>query len=175
MNDVYTKLAATDHRLRLAQLGCSGETTATLVNGGICTYRGDHNLSGGVGTGHPAGSQLDAAVAFLYQHKDVSLITIDIGANDLNPCVVLPPSQIQACVTQVLPQIAANLSTIMTVLRRAGGSQVQIIGYLSYTSRNSPSGSPARPDRRAPSRSCRWLSGLSSVSSSGVRLPGCGV
>jgi lysophospholipase L1-like esterase len=132
VNDLYAKLVASDHRLRLAQLGCSGETTATLVNGGICTYRGDLNLSGGVGTGHPAGSQLAAAVAFLHQHKDVSLITIDIGANDLNPCVVLPPSQIAACVDQVLPQIAANLTTIMTTLRAAGGSQVRIIGMSYY-------------------------------------------
>jgi lysophospholipase L1-like esterase len=132
VNDLYAKLAATDHRLRLAQLGCSGETTATLVNGGICTYRGDHNLSGGVGTGHPAGSQLAAAVAFLHRHKDVSLITIDIGANDLNPCVVLPPSQIQACVIQTLPQIAANLTTIMTALRAAGGRRVRIIGMSYY-------------------------------------------
>jgi lysophospholipase L1-like esterase len=132
VNDLYAKLVASDHRLRLAQLGCSGETTATLVNGGICTYHGDLNLSGGVGTGHPAGSQLAAAVAFLHQHKDVSLITIDIGANDLNPCVVLPPSQIQACVAQVLPQVAANLTTIMTALRAAGGSQVRIIGMSYY-------------------------------------------
>jgi lysophospholipase L1-like esterase len=132
VNDLYASLAATDHRLRLAQLGCSGETTATLVNGGICTYRGDHNLSGGVGTGNPAGSQLAAAVAFLHQHKDVSLITIDIGANDLNPCVVLPPGQIQPCVEQVLPQIAANLTTIMTTLRAAAGDQVRIIGMSYY-------------------------------------------
>ena len=132
VNDLYAQLAATDPQLRLAQLGCSGETTSTLINGGICTYRDGLELSGGVGTGHPAGSQLAAAVAFLHAHKNVSLITIDIGANDLNPCVVLPPSQIQACVAQVLPQIAANLTTIMTALRTAAGSQVRIIGMIYY-------------------------------------------
>ncbi|HEY6279381.1 MAG TPA: SGNH/GDSL hydrolase family protein [Streptosporangiaceae bacterium] len=131
VNDLYAKLAAADHRLHLVQLGCSGETTGTLINGGICTYRGDRELSP-VGTGHPAGSQLAAAVAFLHRHRHVSLITIDIGANDLNPCVVLPPSQIQACLAQVLPQIAANLSTIMTALRAAGGDEVRIIGMRYY-------------------------------------------
>jgi lysophospholipase L1-like esterase len=132
VNDLYAKLAATDHRLRLAPLGCSGETTGTLINGGICTYRGDRNVSGGVGTGHPAGSQLAAAVAFLRRHRNVTLITIDIGANDLNPCVVLPADQIAACVTKVLPQIAANLGTIMTALRAAGGDHVRIIGMSYY-------------------------------------------
>jgi lysophospholipase L1-like esterase len=132
VNDLYANLAATDHRLRLAQLGCSGETTGTLINGGICTYRDGQELSGGVGTGKPAGSQLAAAVAFLHAHKNVSLITIDIGANDLNACLAGSPSNIQGCVEGVLPQIAANLTTIMTALRAAAGSQVRIIGMSYY-------------------------------------------
>ena len=106
--------------LRLVKLGCSGETTVTLINGGICTY--------------PGGSQLAAATQFLRQHRgQVSLVTIDIGANDLNPCIALgQAAQIQSCLTALIPQVVANLTTIMSALRQAGGSRVEIIGMRYY-------------------------------------------
>src|SRR5262250_753045 len=54
--------------LRLVKLGCSGETTATMMHGGICPY--------------PAGSQLDQAIKFLRSHRGrTALVTIDIGGN----------------------------------------------------------------------------------------------
>ena len=106
--------------LRLVKLGCSGETTVTLINGGICTY--------------PGGSQLAAATQFLRQHRgQVSLVTIDVGANDLNPCLALGQvAQIQSCLTALIPQVVANLTTIMSALRQAGGSRVEIIGMRYY-------------------------------------------
>ena len=59
--------------LRLVKLGCSGETSWTMIRGGICRY--------------PAGSQLAAARQFLRAHRGhVALVTIDIGANDPNSC-----------------------------------------------------------------------------------------
>jgi lysophospholipase L1-like esterase len=107
--------------LRLVKLGCSGETTVTLIQGGICTYRG-------------GGTQLTAATEFLREHRgQVGLVTIDIGANDLNPCVALgQAAQIQACLTTLIPQVVANLTTIMSALRQAGGSRVEIIGMRYY-------------------------------------------
>ena len=55
--------------LRLAKLGCPGETLDDMVNGGSCLY--------------VAGSQLDAAVDFLSDNAGkVHLVTIDMGAND---------------------------------------------------------------------------------------------
>lgn len=106
--------------LRLVKLGCSGETTVTLINGGICTY--------------PGGSQLAAAAQFLRQHRgQVGLVTIDIGANDLNPCIALgQAAEIQSCLTTLIPQVVANLTTIMSALRQAGGSRVQMIGMRYY-------------------------------------------
>jgi lysophospholipase L1-like esterase len=107
--------------LRLVKLGCSGETTVTLIDGGICSYRG-------------GGTQLTSAAQFLRAHRgQVGLVTIDIGANDLNPCVALGQvTQIQACLTALIPQVVANLTTIMSALRQAGGSRVQIIGMRYY-------------------------------------------
>jgi hypothetical protein len=109
-----------DPGLQLVKLGCPGETTGTMINGGICSY--------------PQGSQVAAAVHFLQDHpRQVSLITIDIGANDLNSCVVLTsPSALEACVEATLPTVVANLTEIMTDLRAAGGSDVRIIGMTYY-------------------------------------------
>lgn len=107
--------------LRLAKLGCSGETTVTFIEGGICTYPGQD-------------SQLGAATQFLRQHRgQVGLVTIDIGANDLNPCIALgQAAEIQSCLTALIPQVVANLTTIMSALRQAGGSRVEIIGMRYY-------------------------------------------
>jgi lysophospholipase L1-like esterase len=61
--------------LALAKLGCPGETTGSMRTGASsqCTY--------------PLGSQLAQAVDFI-QHHNVAFITIDIGANDVDGCVV---------------------------------------------------------------------------------------
>lgn len=119
-NQLYAALRPGDPGLQLVKLGCPGETTGTMINGGICSY--------------PQGSQVAAAVRFLQDHPGrVSLITIDIGANDLNPCVVLTSlSALQACVKATLPAVVANLTEIMTDLRAAGGSNVRIIGMTYY-------------------------------------------
>jgi lysophospholipase L1-like esterase len=119
-DQLYAVLRRGDPGLQLVKLGCPGETTATMINGGICSY--------------PQGSQLAAAVSFLQAHPGrVSLVTIDIGANDLNPCIVLTSlSAVEACVEATLPTIVANLTEIMTQLRAAGGSAVRIIGMTYY-------------------------------------------
>jgi lysophospholipase L1-like esterase len=119
-NQLYTALHLGNPTLKLVKLGCPGETTGTMINGGICTYS--------------AGNQLAQAAAFLASHKGkVQLVTIDIGANDLNPCVVLPTiNQIVACLEQVFPQVQANLTTIMNTLSTASGSGLPPIIGMSY-------------------------------------------
>jgi lysophospholipase L1-like esterase len=121
-NQLYTSLHLGNPTLKLVKLGCPGETTATMINGGICSYT--------------KGSQLAQAAAFLASHKGkVQLVTIDIGANDLNPCLVLKtiPEIIQ-CLAGVFPQIQANLTSIMTTLTTADGSgpTPPVIGMTYY-------------------------------------------
>ena len=119
-DQLYAALRPGDPGLQLVKIGCPGETTGTMITGGICSY-------------YPQGSQLAAAVGFLEDHPgQVSLITIDIGANDLNPCVVLPLDEVQSCVEATLPTVVANLTEIMAELRAAGGSNVRIIGMTYY-------------------------------------------
>ena len=107
-DQLYAVLHRHQPGLRLVKLGCSGETTATMIHGGICSYRG--------------GSQLAAAVSFLRAHRArISLVTIDIGANDPGSCVAQPSvAKLATCIAKAIPQATANLPKIMTQLRLAG-------------------------------------------------------
>jgi lysophospholipase L1-like esterase len=119
-NQLYTALRVGDPGLRLVKLGCSGETTHTMIHGGICSY--------------PAGSQLTEAVSFLRAHRGkVSLVTIDIGANDPNSCITRPSlGAVVSCVTKSFPETVVNLTKIMSSIRVAAGDQVRIIGMNYY-------------------------------------------
>ena len=119
-DQLYAMLHPGRPGLRLVKLGCGGETTATMIHGGICSY--------------PGGSQLAAAVAFLRAHPGrVSLVTIDIGANDANGCFFrLSLSRVAGCIGSAVPHIGGNLTTIMRALRAAGGRQLRIIGMSYY-------------------------------------------
>jgi lysophospholipase L1-like esterase len=106
--------------LRLVKLGCSGETTQTMIHGGICHY--------------PAGSQLAQAARFLRAHRGhTALVTIDIGANDPNSCVIQKGlSGILPCLVSSLPRIGKNLDRILATLRAAAGKRVLIVGMTYY-------------------------------------------
>ena len=99
-------------KLSLEKLGCPGETTTTMVEGGICSY--DH------------GSQLEEAISFLQGHRQfVAFITIDIGANDFN-CAG------GYCIEQGVQSIQVNLPSIVATLREAAGPNIPIVGMTLY-------------------------------------------
>ena len=106
-NQLYGVLHRSRPGLRLVKLGCPGETTGTMINGGICRYQG--------------GSQLAAAVSFLRAHRGhVSLITLDIGANDPYSCILKPSlAKLASCVASFIPEAGRNLSTILTRVHQA--------------------------------------------------------
>jgi lysophospholipase L1-like esterase len=128
-DQLYTALQRSDRDLRLVKLGCPGETSATLVDGGICGYAGDRRYS----LTADSGTQLSAALAFLHAHRDrVPLITLDIGANDLNPCIALGSiPAIAACLPPVLSAVAQNLGTTVAALR-AADPHAMIVGMTYY-------------------------------------------
>jgi len=128
-NQLYGLIRFTNPDLRLEQLGCSGETTTTMLNGGICSYSGDQRTSF---TGD-VGNQASAALAFIAAHKGhVPLITLDDGANDLNPCLAKGTiSGIEACLPAVLAAMAHNTATLLAELRAADPGAT-IIGMNYY-------------------------------------------
>lgn len=115
-DDLYAVLRTRISGLTLAKLGCGGETTTTMIQGGICSYS--------------AGSQLAAAVSFLETHH-VRLITLDIGANDIDHCISstgIDPT----CVATALTNISTNLPQILTELRTAAGPDTPIVAMNYY-------------------------------------------
>ena len=117
-DQLYAALRKHHPGLRLVKLGCPGETTATMISG-TCPHSG--------------GPQLAAAVRFLHVHRRrVSLITIDIGANDPDSCIARPSiAELASCAVRSIPQATANLAKILTSIRTAAAS-TRIIAMNYY-------------------------------------------
>ena len=115
-DDLYALFRARVRGLRLAKLGCSGETTTTMIHGGICTYA--------------EGSQLAAAVSFLETHR-VAFVTLDIGANDIDNCASLTGID-ATCVKDALTSVGEDLPLILAALRSAAGPDTPIVAMNYY-------------------------------------------
>jgi lysophospholipase L1-like esterase len=98
--------------LKAVKLGFPGESTVTMVDGGLTSY--------------PHGSQLREAVAFLERNRGrVAFVTVDIGFNDF-PSYELPSIAIG------MASIGRNLPGILETLRQAAGPEVPIVGMTIY-------------------------------------------
>lgn len=98
--------------LRTVKLGYPGESTTTMVEGGLASY--------------PHGSQLDEAVHFLRAHRDtLGFVTIDIGFNDM-------PSLELESIPAGLARIDRNLPGILGRLKEAAGPETPIVGMTIY-------------------------------------------
>src|ERR1700735_271709 len=102
---VYQHELARHPGLQLENLGCGGATTASVINGPGCSYT--------------TGTQLGDAEAFLRSHPgQVEMLTIDIGANDVDGCI--GSSGINtSCLQTGLSQITTDLPLILSGLRAA--------------------------------------------------------
>ncbi len=117
-DQLHAILLAEIPKLRHKKLGCPGETSLTIIVGGICRY--------------PHGSQLDEAVSFLRAHHQfVALVTIDLGANDLLPCAAETPID-PVCVANAFADLAVNLPGILAAIREAAGPEVPIVAMNYY-------------------------------------------
>jgi hypothetical protein len=91
-DQIHQRIHGQIQNLQHLKLGCPGETSQSMIDGGgsFCYAQGP--------------SQLDVAEAFLLAHPgEIAFITIDIGANDLLPC--LSQQDIQGCVAGVFGQL----------------------------------------------------------------------
>jgi len=121
----YPSVVAGDLGLTVANASCPGETTASMIStaapsngcenspGPQPAYRRMYPL-------HVAytGSQLAFAVSFLERHPGTRLVTIDIGANDLDLCRDTTPDQCTGTgFQQTLARAGSNLDAILAALR----------------------------------------------------------
>jgi lysophospholipase L1-like esterase len=122
VDDLYALYRRSDPRLRLVKLGCPGETTTSMISGGVCPATAYQPYG--------ASDQLDAAVHFLTAHRgQVALVTLDIGANNVDGC--FSGTDVVGCVTRGIPRAGTELGTILTVLRAADPNG-RIVGMNYY-------------------------------------------
>jgi lysophospholipase L1-like esterase len=126
-DQLYAMLRYRDPGLRLHKLGCPGDTTTTMIDGGICGYNGGDLVSYTSDTG----SQLAAALAFIHRNR-VPLITIVVGADNILPCLEAGSfSAVAACIEQQFPIVEDQLTYILGQLR-AADPHATIVGMTYY-------------------------------------------
>lgn len=110
-------------KLRVAQFGCGGATTTSILEQLGCPVpaRGPDYKP------YEGKTQIAAAEAFLKKNRaKTGLITVSIGGNDVTACA-RDPSPI-VCVSTVQPKLKANVRTLVQRLRKAAGPKVRIVG-----------------------------------------------
>jgi lysophospholipase L1-like esterase len=121
-DQLYAALAVEDPKLKLVKLGCGGESTTSMRFGSqLPTVAASCGPPEFYLHRYPNKTQLAEAVGFLESHKGkITLVTIDIGAND-----VLGPGG--------TGEVARNLPVILDALRGAADGAVPIVGLTYYS------------------------------------------
>ncbi len=117
---VLDAVRTTTPKTKLVNVACSGETVVTMVRGGRCAYE--------------EGTQLEQAVEFLHAHRRTTpLVTIDIGANDVQRCVSRTPLGIDlVCIQQGLGDVQRLLPKVLAQLHRAApGARIIVLNYYN--------------------------------------------
>ncbi len=110
VDDLWRSMQQQIPGLTLRNVGCPGETSRSMISGkhSLCHYA--------------AGSQLDAAVAFMEAHPgQVAFITLDVGANDVVERCLRDSGRLdRACTVDLLPRLQTRLTHIVDALAAAG-------------------------------------------------------
>ena len=117
---VLDAVRADTARTKLVNVACSGETVVTMVGGGRCSYE--------------EGTQLAQAVEFLHaHHRTTRLVTIDIGANDVQRCVSRAPLGIdEPCIRAGLADVQRLLPQVLARLHAAApGARIIVANYYN--------------------------------------------
>jgi len=123
----YTGYVTKKTHLTLANFGCGGATTASIIDTVGCPDVLPHTAGAHL---YPTVTQAAAADAFLSAHRGhIGLITVSIGGNDVTACAA-QASPIP-CVSTAVTSIDQNVTTLANGLRAAAGPKVPIIG-LTY-------------------------------------------
>ena len=129
-NDLFAYEKKTVPNLQLVEMGCPGDTTTSLLTGkgntaNAKTFKCDRS----------GGSQLKAAEKFLKSHHkkgEVVLVSLDIGANDVDGCADVPTSQLGACVTDGENSIKTNTPKILNGVRGAAAKGTALAAMNLY-------------------------------------------
>ena len=118
--------AAKGVTLNLTELGCRGEGTSTMINGGDRCYKAPD-------------SQLADAVAFLRAHQnETGLVTLELGYNNIGACIGAT-TLATTCAQNRVGIVGQQLAQILTAIKAAAGPNVTIVGlghadpFLAWT------------------------------------------
>lgn len=118
--------------VRLSRIGCSGATVGSLLDGGRdCTPAAPAPPP--YENRDAATSQLAYAESYLRRRGDrPTLVTIDIGANDLVGCAGVDPARVRSCFADGLPTVRTRLREVARRLRDAAGPQTVLAAMTYY-------------------------------------------
>lgn len=130
-NDLFALESKRVKGLRLMEVGCPGDTTTSLLTG-----QGNTTSAKKFHCDRKGGSQLKAAVRFLRTHHragEVPLITIDIGANDVDACAEAGSlTAIATCVSNGEATIKQNTPKILDALKAAAPKRTKFVAMNLY-------------------------------------------
>jgi lysophospholipase L1-like esterase len=132
----YPSVVARELGLTVVNASCPGETTGSMIDT-AAPSNGCENPGTGYRELNPlhvaySGSQLAFAVSFLKQNPDTRLVTIDIGANDLDLCLAAPDHCAGPDFQQTLAQVGRNLDTILAALRGTAHYRGEVVVLTYY-------------------------------------------
>jgi lysophospholipase L1-like esterase len=114
-NDLVALERAVGVTLTLRQIGCPGETAESMLSAG------DHCYT-------LPSRQLPVALKFLHANANsVGLVTIDLGFNDVRPCLMNAVVD-TVCAAQGIANVRNDLPKVLAQLKRAAGPHVHFIG-----------------------------------------------
>lgn len=128
-DELHRMLQEEHPSLEHVRLGCSGEDTASMLEGTpeLCEY--------------PEGTQLEAAEALLRERGgEVELVTLGIGANNLLGCASIAGDTAsgaavridETCAAEGLERLRTDVREIGDRLRTAAGEDTRIVGMTYY-------------------------------------------
>jgi lysophospholipase L1-like esterase len=139
----YPELAGAALHVKVANAACSGETSSSLINP-AAQSNGCENSPGHPGVGYRTqfplhvnykGSQLAFALSYLKAHKNVSLVSLMIGANDFFVCQETTSDGCASAAEQhaTIAKVTANIHTILGSIRKKAHykGQIAIVNYYS--------------------------------------------
>lgn len=141
----YPELLGAELHLKVANAACPGETSASLIDNKARSNGCENSASGSSGAYrahyplhvHYKGSQLAYAVSYLRAHRDVRLVSLMIGANDLFLCqnttrdLCTGKAELRA----LFASVGRNIRTILSAIRNRAHYSGQVV-FVNYYSLN---------------------------------------
>jgi lysophospholipase L1-like esterase len=126
-NDLIQREGLNGIALSLEQVGCPGDTVQSVLD----TTKSDACYQAPT-------TQLTKAEAYLQAHQsDTMLVTVDLGFNDVRPCMEADPLN-ETCLSAAIAAVGVDLPKIMKALKSAAGPNTHFVGieyadpYLGY-------------------------------------------